>query len=269
MSKKRQNATYDPLANPHSRILTHTRDYPAGHTIPQHFHNRDQLVYASHGVMTVRTADGTWVVPTHRAVWIPETVPHSITMSGAVAMRTLYLKPRLARSLPRDCCVVNISPLLNELVLHVCTTAALGKKGPRRRHLIDVIIDQLKAIQTVPLQLPNLSDPRAQRVAEILTTHPGDRQPLAKICRRCGASRRTIERLFHDGTGMTLGKWRQQLRLMEAMRLLGEGAKVTHAALESGYSTPSAFIAAFRNSLGTTPTTYFKMPALTTKEVSS
>jgi AraC-like DNA-binding protein len=216
----------------------------------------------------VRTAHGTWVVPTHRAVWIPETVPHSITMSGTVALRTLYLKPRLARSLPRDCCVVNVSPLLNELILHICT-GTLEKKGPRHRHLIDVIIDQLKAIQTVPLQLPNLSDPRAQRVADTLIAHPGDRPPLAEICRRCGASRRTIERLFQDETGMTLGKWRLQLRLMEAMRLLAEGAKITHAALESGYSTPSAFIAAFRSSLGTTPATYFKISVDTPKKMSS
>lgn len=57
---------------------------------------------------------------------------------------------------------------------------------------------------------------------------------------------------------MSLGKWRQQLRLMHAMRHLAEGSKVTHAALEAGYSTPSAFISAFRKTLGTTPTTYFK-----------
>jgi AraC-like DNA-binding protein len=57
---------------------------------------------------------------------------------------------------------------------------------------------------------------------------------------------------------MTLGKWRQQLRLMEALRLLAEGAKVTHAALEAGYSTPSAFISMFRKSLGTTPARFFE-----------
>jgi AraC-like DNA-binding protein len=57
---------------------------------------------------------------------------------------------------------------------------------------------------------------------------------------------------------MTLGKWRQQLRLMQAMRLLAGGDKVTHAALEAGYSTPSAFIAMFRKALGTTPAAYFR-----------
>ena len=259
MSKKRQSTIFDRLADRRSCIVTLTHDYSAGHVIPLHFHDRDQLVYASQGVMTVRTGSGTWVVPTHRAVWIQESVPHSITMSGKVAMRTLYLKARLARSLPRDCCVVNVPPLLNELILHICSGGSLSKRVAWQRHLIDVVLDQLKAIQRVPLQLPNLSDPRALRVADALMAEPGNRRPLAQICRQRGATRRTVERLFQDDTGMTLGKWRQQLRLMEAMRLLGEGAKVTQAALEAGYATPSAFIAAFRKSLGTTPTLYFKM----------
>jgi AraC-like DNA-binding protein len=56
---------------------------------------------------------------------------------------------------------------------------------------------------------------------------------------------------------MTFGKWRQQLRLMQAMRLLAERAKVTHAAMEAGYSTPSAFISMFRKAWGTTPVRCF------------
>ncbi|MGA8028186.1 MAG: helix-turn-helix transcriptional regulator [Bryobacteraceae bacterium] len=260
MSHKRQIGIFDKVRDTRSQIVPLTHDYRAGHVVPAHFHDRDQLVYASRGVMTVRTSSGTWVVPTHRAVWIPAAVPHTITMSGAVAMRTLYLKPRLASALPRGCCVVNVPPLLNELILHACKSAGLKKSVPWQHHLIDVILDQLRAIQMVPLQLPNLSDPRALRVAEILMTDTDSRLPLKQICRAAGASKRTVERLFQEEAGMTFGKWRQQLRFMQAMRLLGEGAKVTHAALAAGYSAPSAFTAAFRRALGTTPTRYFRAP---------
>jgi AraC-like DNA-binding protein len=123
-----------------------------------------------------------------------------------------------------------------------------------------VIIHQLENIQLVPLQLPNPSDPRALRVAAVLLADPTDHRPLKRICKTAGASSRTVERLFHDDVGMTFGKWRQQLRLMQAMRFLAEGAKVTHAALESGYSTPSAFISMFKKMLGTTPALYFRVP---------
>jgi len=258
MSQKRQSAIYRPARNLHSQITTLARDYPARHVIPLHFHDRDQLVYASRGVMTIRTGEGNWVVPTHRAVWIPAAVPHTITMSGMVAMRTLYLKPRLARTLPRGCCVVHVSALLRELILHACNLIALDKKILWQRHLSHVIVHQLEAIPVVPLQLPNPSDPRSVRVARALLDDPSDRRTLSRLCKAAGTSKRTLERLFQADVGMTFSKWRQQLRLMHAMRLLAEGAKVTHAALESGYSTPSAFISMFRKTLGTTPTLYFR-----------
>jgi AraC-like DNA-binding protein len=134
----------------------------------------------------------------------------------------------------------------------------LTNKISQQRHLIEIILDQLDAIQTVPLQLPNLTDARARRIARILHDDPSDSRPLFELCRLGGASKRTVERFFQQDAGMTFGKWRQQLRLMRAMQLLAEGAKVTHAALEAGYSTPSAFISMFRKTLGTTPASYFR-----------
>ena len=263
MSQKRQTAIFDPGPPGKAHVTTLTRDYSPGHTIPSHFHDRDQLVYACGGVMTVRTGVGAWVVPTHRAVWIPARIPHTITMSGTVSMRTLYLRPQLARSLPRSCCVVNVFPLLRELILHACALPALDRKIKRQRYLFDLIVDQLETIQMVSLQLPNPSDSRAIRVAKALLSDPGDQRTLQQICKNAGAGKRTIERLFQKETGLTFGKWRQQLRLMQAMRLLAEGAKVTHAALEAGYSTPSAFISMFRKTLGTTPTLYFRAASKT------
>jgi len=258
MSQKRQTGIFDRSGDPRSAIATLTHDYPAGHVVPLHFHDRDQLVYASRGVMTVRTRSGTWVVPPHRAVWIPSEIPHSIAMLGWVAMRTLYLKPRLTKRLPRDCCVINVSPLLKELILHACAVRTLKKTVKWQAHLVAVILHQLEAVQTIPLQLPHLSDPRLVRIAEILMRDPRDCRTLTQLCKRTGAGKRSVERLFQQEVGMTFGKWRQQLRLMQGLRLLAEGAKVTHAALESGYSTPSAFTSMFRKALGITPSSYFR-----------
>ncbi|HEV2270895.1 MAG TPA: helix-turn-helix transcriptional regulator [Steroidobacteraceae bacterium] len=261
MSKKRQEHFPDSGARRRACITTLTRDYAPGHLIPPHSHRRDQLVYASRGVMTVRTKAGEWVVPTNRAVLIPAGVRHDITMCGAVAMRTLYLVAGLARGLPRTCCVVTVSPLLKELILRACEYRGLSARVRRQRHLIDLILDQMETVRTVPLRLPNPTDPRALRVARALLERPAEVRPLGRICTIAGASKRTIERLFQRDLGMSVGKWRQQLRLLKAMQLLAQGAKVTHAALEAGYSTPSAFISMFRKTLGSTPAAYFRRPA--------
>ena len=91
-----------------------------------------------------------------------------------------------------------------------------------------------------------------------LTNDPRDSRTLAQLCKGTGAGKRSVERLFQQEIGMTFGKWRQQLRLMPGMRLLAEGAQVTHAVLESGYSTPSAFTSMFRKALGIAPSSYFR-----------
>jgi len=259
MSKKRQTSRAVPVIEP-TGLVPFARDYDAAHVIASHRHDKDQLVYASQGVMTVQTGMGAWVIPTHRAVWIPAGIDHGITMAGKVAMRTLYFPPGMVRRLPRTCCVVNVPPLLRELILHACTLPADGQTGG---HLTGLIVERLEAIQALPLQLPALSDPRARRVAERLLAET-DRDSdgslsIEAVCRGSGASRRTVERLFVEETGLTLGGWRQQARLMKALRLLGAGAKIAPTAFEAGYGTPSAFIAAFRKAFGTTPAKYFRV----------
>jgi AraC-like DNA-binding protein len=180
-------------------------------------------------------------------------VPHAIDMPGAVTMKTLYLAPRLARRLPRACRVLHVSPLLEALTVHACELKSLRGDVPAERHLIAVLIDQLEASPSVPLQLPMPRDARALRVADRLIQDPATARDLDQLCRLVGASPRTIERLFVDETGMTYGKWRQQLSLVHGARMILGGAKVTAAAYDSGYESPSAFIAMFRRALGVTP----------------
>jgi AraC-like DNA-binding protein len=239
-------------------VATLAYEFSHGHVIPDHFHPEDQLVYASRGVMTVETFDGTWVVPPRRAVWIPAKTPHRVAMSGQVSMRTLYLRRGMAKTLPRSCCVVNVSPLMQELIVHACQYPRITRRSKMHAHLIDLILDQLEGVQAIPLQLSTPSDQRAMRVARILERQPADARSLVALCRQAGASKRTIERIFARETSLSLGKWRQQLRLLRSLQLLAAGEKITTAALEAGYSTPSAFIAMFRKALGTTPRQYCK-----------
>jgi AraC-like DNA-binding protein len=232
--------------------------YASETVLDRHAHPWAQLVYASEGVMRVETDQGTWVVPSHRAVWIPAAIGHSIAMAGRVSMRTLYIAPRFAGTLPRRCGVVAVPPLLRQLILHTIAQGALRRAVPEHRRLAGFLLDQLRAVPAVPLELPMPRDLRALKVAQRLREDPGATAPVDELARNAGASRRTLERLFQHETGMPLGRWRQQARLLRALQLLARGDSVTAAALAVGYESTSAFIAAFSNVLGTTPGRYYR-----------
>jgi AraC-like DNA-binding protein len=250
-------AFLDPVVFSRGQVVALKRDYHDGYFFPEHFHEWDQLLYASTGALTVTTTQGIWVVPSLRAVWIPARNPHQVLMSGAVSLRTLYLRPELRCALPRSCCLVNVSSFFRELILFSCEFSELDKRAKVQAHLISVILDQLQQTQAAPFQLRHPSDARARRVAEILIKSPGDGRKMDEICKSAGGSKRTIERLFQRETGLSLGKWRQQLRLMYALQLIAKEEKISNAAVDAGYSTPSAFISSFRSALGTTPGKYF------------
>lgn len=216
----------------------------------------DQLAFASRGVMTVTTAAGAWVVPPHRAVWIPAGEVFSVRTSGRLTLRTLFFRPRLGKGrLPRTCVAVNVSPLMRELVLHAARLNTLRRDAPADTRLARVIIDQLAASPREALQLPRPADARAKVAAHLIEDHPARR--LGLVAREAGASVRTLERVFLRETAMPLGRWRRRARLISALRLLAEGLDVTRVAVDVGYQTSSAFIAAFRRELGTTPGRYF------------
>jgi AraC-like DNA-binding protein len=256
MSQKCHSILFGKNGRPLAQIANVSADLRDGHIIPEHSHPEDQLLFASKGVMTVRMKLGVWVVPPLRAVWIPAETPHSVAMSGQVSMRTLYFLPGLCRVPPGQCLVMNVSPLLKELILHACKYPKLNKRVSTERRIIEIIVDQLDAVESIPLQLPQPSDTRALRVAKALFANTADQRTLEKLCKDSGASKRTIQRLFLEETRMTFGKWRQQLRLLHAIQALASGEKVTTAALEAGYSSTSAFISMFRKQLGTTPARY-------------
>ncbi|MCE8021580.1 helix-turn-helix transcriptional regulator [Halomonas sp. MCCC 1A11036] len=234
-------------------------DYPAGWDTGLHHHVRTQLVFATHGVMTVSTPAGRWMVPPQLAVWIPARQEHALLMHRAVKLRTLYLDERLP-GLPTQPRVINVSPLLRELILRLMELPAETTAHGVGARLVAVLLDELHEGPTLPLHLPEPHDPALRRICDALRDDPANRDDLTTWGRTVGASPRTLARRFQAQTGMGFAAWRQQARLLAALPLLAEGHSVTAVAQEVGYESTSAFIAAFRRSLGTSPGRYFSRP---------
>ncbi|HXB69188.1 MAG TPA: helix-turn-helix transcriptional regulator [Candidatus Acidoferrales bacterium] len=255
MSAARQHPALTLEQEPHLVVRSLATNFSSGYLIEEHAHAWRQLLYASAGAMTVYAGQWTWMIPPGRAVFIPAGRPHSIRMWGEVAMRSLCFPAALDQPALQfdDCRVIAVTPLLRELILRVIEMSALdGREAPHRR-LLSVLLDEMHQAPTNPLVLPLPRDRRALAVAREVLTSPGVELSLDSLARRHGAGRRTLERLFRGETGISFGLWQQKARLLESVRALAEGRSVTNAALDAGYSSVSAFIAAFKRTFGCTP----------------
>lgn len=215
----------------------------------------DQMIYATEGVISVQTGSGIWVLPAQRALWVPDGVAHSLHIGRQASLRSLYLRARQVRQLPRTCCAVNVPPLLRELILVCVQHGALLAREPAHRRLAAVLRDQLRMLPSAPLQLPQPADVRARRMAEALRAAPAS--SLGAAAALCETGLRTLERLFLAETAMPLGAWFRRLRLQLALEHLAAGASVADAARQCGYNSASAFVSMFRRELGVTPGHYF------------
>lgn len=247
-------ADYQRVARP---VAAMPKDFAPGHHIARHSHERGQLLYATRGVMRVSTDQGTWVVPPQRALWIPPGVTHEIRMSGAVAMRTLYIAPETAAALPADCQVIEVSELLRALILAAMEEPVEYDSGSRGEAIAQLLLHELRGVAVVPLHLPLPQDARLQTVCRRVQETLHEDVDIETLAGEAGMSSRSLARLFQRETGMGFLAWRQQARLAEALAQLSTGKPVALVAQDLGYASPAAFTAMFRRSLGTTPGRYF------------
>ena len=253
-SRSTDPADYQNVPRP---VAVMAKNVESHHTTGWHRHRRGQLVYASSGVMVVKTHEGTWVIPPQRAVWVPGGIQHETRTIGAVEMRTVYVAPRAARRLSRHCCVVHVSELLRALILRASALPLAYDRRGRDARVMQMILDEIEASNALALHLPTPRDPRLAQLCSLISGKPNVTRALGDLVKQVGLSKRTAERLFVRETGMTFSRWRQQARLLAALGELAAGHSVKQVAFRSGYKSQSAFSSVFRSSFGTTPRRYF------------
>ncbi|MDP5291463.1 helix-turn-helix transcriptional regulator [Oceanimonas sp. CHS3-5] len=222
----------------------------------RHAHPWVQLSYAAEGVLTVETPHARFVAPPSRAVWIPSELEHGVHCAANTQIRSLYVAPHVVS--PRPCEVVAISPLLRELILTFSRFEVEYDEAGTEGRLVAVLLDQLNTAPACALMLPWPDNEPLAGICHYLAAHPDCRRPMSHFSAQLGISDKTLGRRFVCHTGLGFRQWRQRARLLAALPLLEQNLRITDVALECGYDSLSAFIAAFGELLGCTPGEYVR-----------
>ncbi|WP_138466122.1 helix-turn-helix domain-containing protein [Poseidonocella sp. HB161398] len=228
-------------------------DYPAATSVAPHSHPRDQLLHALSGVVHVRTAQGSWVVPPDCALWIPAGCVHAVEMAGPVQMRSAYLRPGAAGQAADRPRVLAMNDLARALIVELGRIAEAEAPDPRAEMLAGLLIAEISRLEEQPLALPLPQDPRLLRLCRAFLEAPSARLSLKDWAARAAMSRRSLTRRFRAETGLSPEGWRQQACVLCALPRLVAGMPVTSIALDLGYDSPAAFATMFRRHLGQSP----------------
>ena len=249
--RRRLTAEQEPFLV--ARALSTT--YSSGSCIHPHRHASHQLLFASSGAMTVTGDRTSWMIPPGRAVLIPAGIPHAIRMWGEVAMRSLYFPVRVPAPVfgAGTCRVISVQSAAARVDPAGRRDGRARLTGGAEARLMSVLDGRARVgADRAAVAAAAVRCARAP-AADTDLEESGGWRDRGCAGRRCGLSTRTLERLFRAETGMRFGLWRQKARLLESVRVLAEGGSVTDAALESGYASVSAYIAAFKQTFGCTP----------------
>jgi len=239
--------------------------------VQPHRHPWAQLAISTTGTLRLTVAQGSYIVPPSRALWVPPGVEHALTVVGSADLRTLYLHqppgrcgPGVARAEEaawRQCRVLNASELLRAVVRELPTlpdhSPPLGpQERARERHLSALLLDELRRASAVQLGVNLPQDKRLRGLCEAVLADPTRYATLEDWARDTGASPRTVARLFRQELECTFTQWRQQVVLTKAVALAARKHSIRHIAAELGYG-PSAFSAMVRRTVGMAPGRFF------------
>lgn len=232
-----------------------TRDYG------WHSHARGQLYCVESGLVHVRTAQGSWLLPPHRAGWMPPGVEHTVTLSGRMSGWGVFVTPPECGCLPAEPCVIGVTELMRALVRRASSWVWATELDESQERITAVLLEEICRAQREPLHLPMPLDRRALRIAVALIERPEDNRSLEEWAAWAGLSPRSLSRLFRGETALSFAQWRQLARLSRGLERLAEGEAVSAVADALGYASVSAFVAMFRRSFGQPPARYFAAQA--------
>jgi len=224
--------------------------------LDMHRHAKSQIMLVQRGALSCQMENGLWVVPPRSAIWIPGGALHGIKATGALEGYSAFVAADVDARLPAVCCTVSVTPLLRELLCRAASLPIFYDESGANARLIAVLLDEIAVAEVEDLHLPMPSDPRLRALVDLMMATPSERGTLGGWAKRVGLSERTLVRLISRETGMSFGRWRQQLGVILAVQWLAGGASIQQVAADLGYESVPSFVTMFGKTLGISPGKY-------------
>lgn len=221
-----------------------------------HLHPWGQLSWISLGIMEVELEQQRLIAPANYLIWVPADIPHSAYIRQALDYTSIYLSADLARQLPTEACLLTISPLVSALISDFCQRQISHMQDQSDQHQAELLITRLSQCKCAPNFLPSSSDKLIAPILKALQTKPNDDRSLNSWANIVHSTERTLARRFQSELGMSFGQCRNRIRVLQALAWLKEDKTIQEIAWRLGYSTPSAFIAMFKQLIGFSPERY-------------
>lgn len=252
----REHREFDPDGSPRSVVAYGITMVTPGFELTRHSHRKAQLLFTLRGVVTCDADNGMWLVPPQRAIWIPGGAAHALRGSGTIEGYNAFIDAALASALPATCCTVYVNPLLRELLVRAASFALDYPESGWHANVISLLLSELASAPVEYLHLPMPRDVRLRKLVDMMLKNPTDRGDMTSWAKRAGVSERTLARVLTRETGMSFGRFRQQLGILLALQWMAEGASVQQVATDLGYESASSFVVMFKKALGTSPGRY-------------
>ncbi|GAA1319193.1 AraC family transcriptional regulator [Leucobacter albus] len=224
---------------------------PSNATIwPTHSHPEHELLWTDRGVVTMHADGKQWTVAPGMGLWIPAGVSHEGSSRESTEVRATYFAPAAwPKSWDRPV-AVRVRPAVRELLLHLWSSEMTVDERLRAQQ---VCVDMLELTDSVRLDIPLPEDRRLALLVEMILSDPSDDRSLEQWAAMLNMTSRTLTRVFTAEVAMSFAQWRRLVRMRAALGQLTDGRSVKSVARRVGYSTTSAFVSAFRKTVGCTP----------------
>ncbi|BCD90033.1 AraC family transcriptional regulator [Francisella halioticida] len=222
-----------------------------------HKHSRGKVFCVETGLVHVSTPNGSWVLPSNRAGWVPPNVSHKIRISGVVSGWIIFILPNICETLPKASRVIPMSQVLRALALRATEWEKQSILTEEQEYIATIICNEIRRAPEEALHLPMPKSQRLIKVADAIVDNPSINKSLEEWASFGAMSSRTLRRVFLAETGLSFSRWRQQAQLAHGLDMLAQDISVNEVSDSLGYASPSNFIAMFRRAFGKTPKQYF------------